>query len=358
MSTIVIAEAGVNHNGDLQKAFQLVDAASEAGADIVKFQIFKAENLATTSAEKANYQKKTTNSSESQFSMLKKLELDNESYFKLQEYCHQKEIDFLLTAFDFDSLKFLLDELRLKILKIPSGDITNAPLILSHAVSGRDIILSTGMSNLNEIETALSVISYGYLNQTINLKPSIEDFKKAYNSSEGKDLLEEKVILLHCTTEYPAPLKDINLDAMNTIKDHFKLKVGYSDHSDGTLVPIAAAALGAKIIEKHITLNKNDIGPDHRASLEPDQFKRMISSIRKVELLKGDGIKKPRESESSNIMIARKSIFAKKIIKAGEIFSEENIALKRPSKGLDPIMYWEVLGQEATRDYEVDEAIE
>jgi len=358
MSTIVIAEAGVNHNGDLQKAFQLVDAASEAGADIVKFQIFKAENLATTSAEKANYQKKTSNSSESQFSMLKKLELDNESYFKLQKYCHQKEIDFLLTAFDFDSLKFLLDELRLKILKIPSGDITNAPLILSHAVSGRDIILSTGMSNLNEVETALSVISYGYLNQNINLKPSIEDFKKAYNSSEGKDLLEEKVILLHCTTEYPAPLKDINLDAMNTLKDHFKLKVGYSDHSDGTLVPIAAAALGAKIIEKHITLNKNDIGPDHRASLEPDEFKRMISSIRKVELLKGDGIKKPRESESSNIIIARKSIFAKKIIKAGEIFSEENIALKRPFKGLDPITYWEVLGQKATRDYEVDEAIE
>ena len=357
MSTIVIAEAGVNHNGDLQKAFQLIDAASEAGADIVKFQIFKAENLATTSAEKANYQKITTNASESQFSMLKKLELDNESYFKLQEYCHQKEIDFLLTAFDFDSLKFLLDELRLKMLKISSGDITNAPLVLSHAVSGRDIILSTGMTNLNEVETALSVISYGYLNQNIDSKPSIEDFKKAYNSSEGKDFLKEKVILLHCTTEYPAPLKDINLDAMNTLKDHFKLKVGYSDHSEGLLVPIAAAALGAKVIEKHITLNKNDIGPDHKASLEPDQFKRMVLSIRDVEILKGDGIKKPRESELDNITIARKSIFAKKIIKSGEIFTEDNIALKRPCEGLNPIMYWEILGKEATRDYEADEVI-
>ena len=357
MSTLVIAEAGVNHNGDLQKAFQLVDAASEAGADIVKFQTFTAENLSTAKAEKANYQKKTTDSSESQFSMLKKLELDKDSYFKLQDYCNQKAIKFLSTAFDFDSLKFLLDDLSLNLLKISSGDLTNAPLVLSHAVSGKDIILSTGMSNLNEIKTALSVISYGYLNQNLDLKPSIEDFKKAYNSSEGKDLLEEKVTLLHCTTEYPAPLKDINLDAINTLKEYFKLKVGYSDHSEGLLVPIAAAAVGATVIEKHLTLNKNDIGPDHKASIEPDELKRMISRIRDIEVIKGDGIKEPRESEMGNIRIARKSIVARKIIKAGEIFTKDNITLKRPSEGLDPINYWEILGKESIRDYEIDEVI-
>lgn len=354
--TLIIAEAGVNHNGDIELAKKLIDVAVESGADIVKFQTFKANKLASKLAIQADYQIRNTGICESQIQMLKRLELKYEDHFELVAYCNSFGIEFLSTAFDSESLKFLVNELNLKRLKIPSGDLTNAPLILEHARTGCDLIISTGMANLAEIEIALGIVAFGYISCK-DQSPSIEDFEKAYYSEHGKKLLQEKVTILHCTTEYPAPLSDINLKAMDTIANAFKLPVGYSDHSVGINVPIAAVARGAQVIEKHFTLDQDMDGPDHKASLEPKQLKAMIEGIRNIELALGDGLKGPRPSEIKNINIARKSIVAAKDIEKGHVFTENCLSIKRPGDGISPLTYWDLIGTKSNKKYKEDELL-
>jgi len=354
--TLIIAEAGVNHNGSEQLAFQLVDAAFKAGVDIVKFQTFKAKKLVTASAKQAQYQIENTQKVESQLAMLSRLELSYEFHHDLVKYCNKLGIEFLSTAFDSESLDFLINDLGLETLKIPSGELTNAPLVLQHAQTGADLIVSTGMATLSEVESALGVIAFGYLAQE-DVKPSLDAFQAAYFSEEGKALLKAKVTLLHCTTEYPAPMKDINLKAMDTLAKSFQLAVGYSDHSAGISVPIAAVARGATIIEKHFTLDKNMEGPDHKASLEPDELADMVTGIRNIELAIGDGIKGPRPSEIKNKTIARKSLVAAKDIAVGELFNRENLDIKRPGNGASPYKYWDLLNTKSTKSYLEGEVI-
>lgn len=354
----IIAEAGVNHNGDRQLAFQLVDAAVEAGADAVKFQTFKTENLVTRSAGKAAYQLQNSDVDDTQFAMLKQLELPNDIHFELVAYCNKNGIDFLSTAFDIDSLNFLVDDLGLETLKIPSGEITNGPFLLAHAQTRNELIISTGMSTLDEVEEALNVIAFGLVHgATHSIQPSRAEFQQAYNSSEGQQLLQEKVTLLHCTTGYPAPPSDINLRAMQTLRSAFGLKVGYSDHSEGIAVPVAATALGASLIEKHFTLDKTLPGPDHKASLDPDELREMVASIRAVGKSMGNGLKKPMPSELGNRDIARKSLVAAVDIRKGDMFTVENLQIKRPGTGRSPMDYWGVLGEESQQDYKPDEII-
>ncbi len=354
--TLIIAEAGVNHNGSDELAFSLVDAAHKAGADIVKFQTFKAKNLVTEDAQQAEYQITNSGQKESQFSMLKRLELSYESHHKLVKYCNDLGIEFLSTAFDSESLSFLVDDLGITRLKLPSGEITNAPLVLEHARTGCDLIVSTGMATLSEIEQVLSVIAFGYLNKHGN--PTDEQLQAAYFSEEGKKLLNEKVTLLHCTTEYPAPFDDINLNAMDTMKNAFKLAVGYSDHSEGIIVPVAAVAKGAVLIEKHFTVDKTLPGPDHKASLDPKELKAMVDGIRTVEKVLGDGIKGPRPSEVKNKSVARKSLVAASTIAIGELFSEDNVSVKRPGNGINPIKYWSYLNKPSRKSYQVGDLID
>ena len=331
MGVFIIAEAGVNHNGSLKLAKKLVDEAKNAGVDCIKFQTFIAENIVSKTAVKAEYQKQNTNnSSESQYNMLKKLELSFSDFIELNNYCKAKNIQFLSTAFDFESIDFL-SSLDMNVWKIPSGEITNLPYLIKIANLGKDIILSTGMSTMEDIQNALSVLK---------------------TNGAGN------ITVLHCTTEYPAPFADVNLKAMLTIKDEFNVNIGYSDHTKGIEIPISAVALGATVIEKHFTLDKNMQGPDHKASLEPHELKKMVESIRNVESALGDGIKKLAESEKKNISIARKSIIAKRDIKTGEIFTQENLTVKRPGNGISPMKWFEILGQEAIKDFKEDELIE
>ncbi|MBL79386.1 MAG: N-acetylneuraminate synthase [Nitrosomonadaceae bacterium] len=352
--TFLVAEAGVNHNGREDLAFKLVDAAVDSGVDAIKFQTFKTNNLVTQNAEKANYQKKTTGSEENQSEMLQRLELPHELHHELVRYCKKKEIHFLSTAFDLESLDFLNNNLNLKTLKIPSGEITNGPLLLAHGRTGKKIILSTGMTTLDEIQMALSVIAYGIIG---GLEPSIKNFQSAFNSDLGQTLLKEKVTLLHCTTEYPAPFSEINLRAMQSMKKSFALPVGYSDHSEGTAVAIAAVALGAILIEKHFTLDKTLPGPDHKTSLEPDEIKGMVKEIRAIEKALGNGEKGPQPSELGNRKIVRKSLVATQNIRKGDKFTTENISVKRPGTGKNPMEYWEVLGEVSLQSYDADEVI-
>ena len=354
--TLIIAEAGVNHNGEEKLAFKLVDAAKKAGADIVKFQTFKAKKLVTTSAKQAEYQIENTQKEESQFEMLSRLELSYEAHSRLLKYCEELDIEFLSTAFDSESLKFLVEDLGLKRLKIPSGDITNAPLVLEHARTGCDLIVSTGMATLAEIETVLGVIAFGYTASHEDV-PSTDAFQAAYYSEKGQSALKKKVTVLHCTTEYPAPIADINLKAMDALSHAFNVPVGYSDHSKGITIPIAAVARGAKVIEKHFTLDNEMEGPDHKASLEPKELDSMVSAIRDIELALGDGIKGPRPSEIKNKAIARKSIVAAKNISKGEVFNTNNLQIKRPGEGLSPYLYWELLGEKSTNSYQEGEMI-
>jgi len=355
----IIAEAGVNHNGDRQLAFQLVDAAVEAGVDAVKFQTFKAEKLVTMSAGKAAYQLQNSDVDDTQFAMLKQLELPNDIHFELVDYCNKNGIDFLSTAFDIDSLNFLVDDLGLETLKIPSGEITNGPLLLANAQTRNELIISTGMSTLDEVEEALNVIAFGLVHgATHSIQPSRAEFLQAYNSSEGQQLLREKVTLLHCTTEYPAQPSDINLRAMQTLRSAFGLKVGYSDHSEGITIPVAATALGASLIEKHFTVDKSLPGPDHKASLDPDELREMVASIRSVEKSMGNGLKKPMPSELGNRDdVARKSLVAAVDIRKGDRFTVENLQIKRPGTGRSPMEYWELLESKALQDYAEDEVI-
>jgi N-acetylneuraminate synthase len=348
--TRIIAEAGVNHNGDEKLAFQLIDAAFEAGADVVKFQTFRAANLASKGAKQAKYQAENSGKEESQLEMLSRLELNFDVYQKLAAYCSNLGIEFLSTAFDDESLLFLVKDLKLKTLKIPSGEITNAPFVLKHAQTGCDLIVSTGMASLSEIEAALGVIAFGYTADASE-NPTTESFQTAYLSAEGQNALRRKVTLLHCTTEYPAPMHDINLNAMSTMSAAFGLATGYSDHSAGITVPIAATALGAVLIEKHFTLDKTMEGPDHKASLEPNELRQMVVAIHSVRDAMGDGVKGPRLSELKNKAVARKSLVAAGDIVAGEPFTASNITIKRPGNGITPYLYWDFIGKTARRSY-------
>ena len=327
----IIAEAGVNHNGSLDLAKQLIDVAVDSGADAVKFQTFKAENLVSKNAEKADYQKQTTNASESQFDMIKKLELDVGTHQQLIAYCQDKNIMFLSTPFDHDSIE-LLSNLGLKIFKIPSGEITNLPYLRHIGSLGKQIVLSTGMSNLEEVEDALNIL---------------------INAGTSKD----NITVLHANTMYPTPMEDVNLNAMLTIQKELGVSVGYSDHTLGIEVDIAAVAIGASVIEKHFTLDKTMDGPDHKASLEPKELKAMVSAIRNIEKALGGDEKKPSPSESVNIEVVRKSIVANQNIKKGDFLTNENITVKRPGSGISPMQWDEVIGTSASKDYNADELI-
>ncbi|WP_199616749.1 N-acetylneuraminate synthase [Paenibacillus alkalitolerans] len=351
--TFIIAEAGVNHNGDVDLAYSLVEAASKAGADAVKFQTFKADKLVNKNAAKAEYQKRSTDAAESQYDMLKRLELSEEAHFLLAEKCRALGIMFLSTPFDLESLIFLNSRLRVQKIKFSSGDITNGPLLLEAAKTGKPIILSTGMSTLGEIEDALAVLAYGYTNS--QEPPSKEAFYAAYGSSEAQELLKEKVTLLHCTTEYPAPFDEVNLRCILTLRDSFGLRTGFSDHTEGIAVPVAAAALGVDVIEKHFTLDRSLPGPDHKASLEPDELELMIRSIRQVELAMGIRAKRPTPSERKNIRIARKSLYALEDIGEGQTILPEQVTVKRPGDGRSPMDYWELTGKLAQRTYRKDD---
>ncbi|PIV62136.1 MAG: N-acetylneuraminate synthase [Bacteroidetes bacterium CG02_land_8_20_14_3_00_31_25] len=328
----IIAEAGVNHNGDINIAKKLIDVAFDSGANSVKFQTFKAENIVSSNAPKADYQLNSTEKSETQFQMLKKLELDLKSHQILIDYCKIKGIIFLSTPFDLESID-LLNKLGIKIFKIPSGEITNLPYLKKIGALNKKVILSTGMANINEIRDALRILT-----------------------DAGTSL--KNITVLHANTEYPTPFEDVNLLAMQTIGRTFDVKVGYSDHTNGIEVPIAAVALGACVIEKHFTLDRNMEGPDHKASLEPPELKAMVSAIRNIEkAMSGNGNKEPSNSEKKNIPIARKSIVAKTNIKKGEIFSENNITIKRPGTGISPMLWYNVIGKISSTDFKPDDLI-
>jgi N-acetylneuraminate synthase len=351
----IIAEAGVNHNGSLALARELVDAAAEAGANAVKFQTFKADKLVSRTAVKAEYQITNTGVIESQHEMIKKLELSEADHDLLIKHCDEKGIEFLSTPFDLDSLELLAKKFDIAKIKLPSGDITNAPLLLQTARAGKPVILSTGMSTLGEIETALGILAFGYCEPSA--APSLLAFENAYVSERGRKALQDNVTLLHCTSEYPAPFADVNLHAMVTLANAFCLPVGYSDHTTGIAVSTAAVALGATVIEKHFTLDRNLPGPDHKASIEPEELKQMVSSIREVELALGLPIKKRAASEVRNSTVARKSLVAACPIQKGEAFTQQNLTVKRPGDGISPIHYWEWLGKVADRNYEQDDKV-
>jgi len=331
MSVFIIAEAGVNHNGSVYLAKKLIDVASISGADAVKFQTFKAENLVAKNTQKADYQKQTTDASESQFDMIKKLELDVDTHKELIAYCQEKDIMFLSTPFDHESID-LLSDLGLKIFKIASGEITNLPYLRHIGSLDKQVVLSTGMSNLREVGDALNIL---------------------INSGTSKD----NVTVLHANTMYPTPMEDVNLNAMLTIHKEFDVGVGYSDHTLGVEVSIAAVTMGASCIEKHFTLDKTMDGPDHKASLEPKELGVMVSSIRNIEKALGSSEKKPSPSESSNIKVVRKSIIANQNIKKGDLLTDKNIAVKRPGGGISPMQWDEVIGTAASKDYNADELI-
>lgn len=357
MSCYIIAEVGVNHNGDLSIAKKLIDVAHFAGADAVKFQSFQADLLVTQSAPKAKYQLETTDESESQWTMLKKLELNEAEHHALFKHCQERGIEFLSTPFDFASLSLLTDKVSLKRIKISSGDLTNSPMLLAAAKSNCKLILSTGMANIKEIEYALSIVACGLLALPENklCSSAIQDILK---DDKARTLLKDKVSLLHCTTNYPADIEDINLNALDTLAQKFGLPVGYSDHSLGDTVAQLAVAKGATIIEKHITLDCAMPGPDHRASIEPDEFKSFVKKIRQVEVIMGNGIKEPQEVELNNIPIARKSLVANQQISQGELFTPENLIIKRPGTGVSPEKYWDYLGTIADKDYLPGELID
>ena len=331
MSVLIIAEAGVNHNGDIELAKKLIDAAADAGADLVKFQTFNAERLATQTAPKAEYQTRTTEEAKSQYAMLRQLELSVEMHEILIDYCRSRHIGFFSTGFDIESLNHLAS-FGAERFKIPSGEISNLPYLRHVGAFSKPVILSTGMAMLGEIEAALEVL-------------------------EASGTPRTQITILHCNTEYPTPMQDVNLRAMCSLRDVFGVAIGYSDHTLGIEVPIAAVALGATVIEKHLTLDRNLSGPDHKASLEPDEFASMVSGIRNIELAMGDGVKRPSPSEIKNKSTVRKSLVAAKLICAGEQFTAQNVTAKRPGTGISPMHWDEVMGRVAARDFATDELI-
>lgn len=327
--TVIIAEAGVNHNGNLEMAKQMVDVAKDCDVDFVKFQTLKVASLVSRFAMTAEYQKQNMGTEESQMEMLKKISLSFEDFDELWKYCQSKDIGFLSTPFDIDSIHFLND--MVPFWKVPSGEITNYPYLVEIAKTEKKVVLSTGMSNVKEIEVAVDVL-------------------KQFGTSD--------IVLLHCNTQYPTPYEDVNLRAMNMLENHFGVEVGYSDHTNGIEIPIAAVAMGATIIEKHFTLDRNLSGPDHKASIEPGELRQMVTSIRNIEAAMGDGVKAVTKSEKENIDVARKSIVAAINIKKGEVFTSQNITTKRPGNGVSPMMWNDVIGRKAIRDFYEDELIE
>lgn len=330
--TLIIAEAGVNHNGDMALAKQLIDVAAEAGADLVKFQTFKADRLATRTAKKADYQNESTDIKESQYEMLERLELTLDMHKELIAHCAMRNIRFFSTGFDVESLD-MLASLGLDSFKVPSGEITNLPYLRHVGLISKSVILSTGMANMGEIEAAIEVL-------------------------EQAGVVRTNITVLHCTTEYPTPMREVNLRAMQSIQKAFGVAVGYSDHTVGIEVAIAAVAMGASVIEKHFTIDRNLAGPDHKASLEPNELKSMVTSIRNIEFALGDGVKRITPSEAKNKPIARKSLVAKCAISRGDVFTAENLAVKRPGSGVSPMRWDEVIGRIASSDYSADDLIE
>jgi N-acetylneuraminate synthase len=334
----------------------MVDVAAQAGADTIKFQTFRTECLVTHAAPKARYQRQTTDGDGSQFEMLRRLELDDDMHRALLARCRDRGITFLSTPFDPRSLHYLAEDLGLPVLKISSGDLTNPLILLEAGRSGRQVILSTGMATLGEIEAALAVLAFGYT--AGNETPSTAAFEAAWQRPEGRAAVTRNVVVLHCTTEYPAPFEEVNLRAMATIAEAFGVCAGYSDHTTSIAVPVAAVALGAAVIEKHFTLDRSLPGPDHAASLEPDELKQMVRSIREVELALGSPVKAPTASELHNVAVARKSLTAAAGIAAGGPFTERNLTVKRPGNGISPMRYWDMLGRASDRAYKTDETIE
>jgi len=349
MTVKIIAEAGVNHNGDKDLAFALVEKAAEAGADFVKFQTFSADRLASSTAPKADYQSRTTDQDESQLDMLKKLELPHEWHFELRSLAESKGIGFLTTAFDCESLEFLTT-FDLPFYKIPSGEITNAPLLWEFAATKKDLILSTGMANISEIELALAIIAYSYMHDTP--PTSLADFWKFWSTNEAYDSIKDKVTLLHCTSQYPTPSEEVNLRVINTLRNTFMLPVGYSDHTEGLLIPVAAVACGAVVIEKHFTLDRSLPGPDHKASITADELAVMVQQIREVDVALGHSRKVPQPSEWGTRLAARQSLVATKEIMKGELFTCDNLGTARAGAGTSPVNYWDYIGQPSMSDIE------
>ncbi|MEW6593980.1 MAG: N-acetylneuraminate synthase [Thermodesulfobacteriota bacterium] len=344
--TCIIAEAGVNHNGSVTRALDMIDAAAAAGANAIKFQTFSADKLVTRDAAKAEYQAARTGEG-GQYEMLKALELTAGDFALLAERCRKRQIEFLSTPFDEQSVELLV-ELGVQRIKIGSGDATNAPLLLAVAQTGMPVILSTGMCVLDEIRDALGVLAFGYQKQPC---PGRTAFRTAYASPEGQQALHKQVTLLHCTTSYPTPTNEVNLLAMETLAANFGLPVGYSDHTEGILVSVAAAARGAAVVEKHFTLDRALPGPDHTASLEPAQLTELVAAIRTVDAALGQPDKTPTAAEKKIMAVARKSVVAARAVKAGAAWRAEDLAIKRPGTGLSPFAVWELLGRPATRDY-------
>ena len=357
MPTFIIAEAGVNHNGDLDLARQLIDVAADAGANAVKFQTFVAERVVSRHAPKAEYQTRTTDEAESQLEMIRKLELSEADHEALIAHAQARDIVFLSTPFDAPSLHLLTKRFGLQMIKIPSGEITNPLFLLAIARAAQRVIVSTGMSTLAEVENALGVLAFGFT-APATAAPQRGDFEQSYASEAGQQALRDRVTLLHCTTEYPAPFGEVNLLAMDTMATAFRLPVGYSDHTTGIHVSLAAVARGAQVIEKHFTLDRDLPGPDHKASLEPDELRKLVQQVREIEAALGDGIKRPTASEWKNREVARRSLVAAKTIQAGEMFTVDNLACKRPGTGVSPFAYWQTLGQTAIRNYNSDEELD
>lgn len=351
----IIAEAGVNHNGDRDMAFALVDAAADAGADAVKFQTFDAKRLASTQAPKAAYQKATTDKNESQLSMLQKLELPRAWHFDLQSHCSKRGIEFLSTAFDFESLEFLA-ELDMPVYKVPSGELTNGPLLWKFARTGKKLILSTGMATLGEVEAALAVVTHA-LNATEE-PADMHEVWQCWGNPDSRAFLHNHVVLLHCTSQYPTPWGEVNLKAMDKLAATFGLEVGYSDHTEGGLISIAAVARGARVIEKHFTLDRSLPGPDHRASLEPDELKAMIGAIRSLQVALGDGIKSPQLSEWDTRQAARQVVVVTRDVEQGRVLAREDLTTARAGKGLAPTLLWQLVGTTATRSYKAGDKFE
>lgn len=352
----IIAEAGVNHNGKLALARRLVDVAARAGADAVKFQVFQTQLLVTRTAPRAGYQARNAPGNETQHDMLKRLELSSRALHLIRAHCARRRVRFLATPFDEPSLDLLVNALKVEALKISSGDLTNGPLLLRAAHSGRPLFLSTGMSTLGEVEEALGILAFGYVNSIA--RPGRGAFRRAFRSSSGQEALRNRVVLLQCTSEYPAPFAETNLRAMETMRDAFGLSVGFSDHTEGIEVALAAAAMGAVVIEKHFTLDRAMAGPDHAASVEPEELTAMVRALRNVGQALGSRDKRMTMSERDTATIARKSLVASEAIARGQRFTARNLGVKRPGTGVPPCQYWDYLGRKARRDYAVDDLIE
>lgn len=350
----IIAEAGVNHNGQRDLAFALVDAAAEAGADAVKFQTFDAQKLASKSVPKAAYQKQSTDAAESQLEMLKRLELPREWHYELQAYSREKGIEFLSTAFDIDSLAFLV-ELGMTVFKIPSGELTNGPLLWQFARTRKPLIISTGMATLSEVEQGLAIVAHALNADT---EPAdMDEVWRGWSKADFRSSLHGHVTLLHCTSQYPTPFNEVNLRGMDTLVSAFGLEVGYSDHTEGILIPVAAVARGAKVIEKHFTLDRTLPGPDHKASLEPSELKQMVSNIRALQLVLGDGSKTPQISEWDTRLAARQQVVAARDILAGAVLTRLDLTTARSGRGLPPTALWGLIGQPASRCFAAGEVI-